>query len=73
MAKIKIDEKEYDTEDMSDNAKAQLASLQFNDVHINRLRKQREVHNIEHASRLEKMKKVYMKQIFQKFQIYGPI
>jgi hypothetical protein len=38
MAKIKIDEKEYDTEDMSDNAKAQLASLQFNDVHINRLR-----------------------------------
>ncbi|MEE2773507.1 MAG: hypothetical protein VYE27_01190 [Pseudomonadota bacterium] len=38
MPKIKIDDKEYDTEDMSDNAKAQLASLQFNDVHINRLR-----------------------------------
>ena len=38
MAKIKIDDVEYDTEDMSDNAKAQLASLQFNDVHINRLR-----------------------------------
>jgi len=38
MAKIKIDDKEYDTDNMSDNAKAQLASLQFNDVHINRLR-----------------------------------
>jgi hypothetical protein len=29
--------------------------------HLNRLRKQREVHNIEHASRLEKIKKVYQK------------
>ena len=38
MAKIKIDDKEYDTDDMSDNAKAQLASLQFNDAHITRLR-----------------------------------
>ena len=38
MAKIKIDEEEYDTEDLSDNAKAQLASLQFNDSHMQRLR-----------------------------------
>ena len=38
MPKIKIDDKEYDTEDMSDNAKAQLASLQFNEAHINRLK-----------------------------------
>ena len=37
MAKIKLDV-EYDTEDMSDNAKAQLASLQFNEAHINRLK-----------------------------------
>lgn len=29
--------------------------------HINRLRKQREVHKIEHATRLEKMKKIYAK------------
>ena len=29
--------------------------------HLNRLRKQREVHNIEHANRLEKIKKVYAK------------
>ena len=38
MAKIKLDDVEYDTEDMSDNAKAQLASLQFNEAHINRLK-----------------------------------
>ena len=38
MAKIKLDEVEYETDDMSDNAKAQLASLQFNEAHINRLK-----------------------------------
>ena len=37
MAKIKIDDVEYDTDDMSDNAKAQVAS-QFNEAHMNRLR-----------------------------------
>ena len=38
MPKIKLDDVEYDTEDTSDNAKAQLASLQFNEAHINRLK-----------------------------------
>ena len=38
MAKLTLDGKEYDTENLSDNAKAQLASLQFNEVHLNRLR-----------------------------------
>ena len=38
MAKIKIDDTEYDTETLSDNAQAQLASLQFNEVHMQRLR-----------------------------------
>ena len=38
MAKIKLDDVEYDTDDMSDNAKAQLASIQFNEAHINRLK-----------------------------------
>ena len=36
--KITIDDVEYDTENMSDNAKAQVASLQFNEAHMNRLR-----------------------------------
>lgn len=38
MPKIKIDGKEYDTENLSDNAKAQVASLQFNEIHMQRLR-----------------------------------
>ena len=38
MVKITIDDVEYDTENMSDNAKAQVASLQFNEAHMNRLR-----------------------------------
>mgnify|MGYP001203213064 FL=1 len=38
MAKIKIDDVEYDTDDLSDNAKAQVASLQFNEAHMHRLR-----------------------------------
>ena len=38
MVKIKIDDVEYDTDNMSDNAKAQVASLQFNEAHMNRLR-----------------------------------
>ena len=29
--------------------------------HLNRLRKQREVHNIEHATRVDKIKKIYAK------------
>jgi|TARA_B110000879_G_scaffold91388_1_gene125418 hypothetical protein len=36
MTKITIDEKEYETDDMSDEAKAQLQSLQFVDGEINR-------------------------------------
>ncbi len=38
MAIIKIDDVDYDTEDMSTNAKAQLASLQFNEAHIQQLK-----------------------------------
>ena len=53
----------YDAEDDNYN------NRQIDDVrktrltlkHINRLRKQREVHNIEHASRMERIKKIYAK------------
>ncbi len=38
MAKIKIDGNDYETDDLSDNAKAQVASLQFNEAHMQRLR-----------------------------------
>ena len=37
MAKITIDGKDYDSDNLSDNAKQQLASLQFAQSEINRL------------------------------------
>jgi hypothetical protein len=40
MTKIKIDEKEYDLETLPDEAKAQLASLQFVDAELQRLNAQ---------------------------------
>ena len=38
MAKIKLDGVEYDTSKLSDNGKAQLASLQFLEVQMNKLK-----------------------------------
>ena len=38
MPKITIDGIEYNTEDLSENGKAQLASLQFLEVQMNRLK-----------------------------------
>ena len=40
MAKVTIDEKEYDTDDLSDEAKAQLASFQFVENELARLNAQ---------------------------------
>ena len=40
MATIKIDDVEYNSDDMSDNAKAQVVSLQFVQNEINRLKSQ---------------------------------
>ena len=37
MAKVTIDDKEYETDDMSEDAQAQLVSLQFVNVEIQRL------------------------------------
>lgn len=40
MATIKIDDVEYNTDDLSENAKAQVASLQFVQAEINKLKSQ---------------------------------
>ena len=40
MTKITIDEKEYDLENLSDDAKAQLASIQYVDAELLRLHAQ---------------------------------
>ncbi|MDC3128154.1 DUF6447 family protein [Paracoccaceae bacterium] len=45
MPKITIDNIEYNTEDLSDNAKAQVASLQFLEVQMNRLKMEIAVYN----------------------------
>ena len=37
MAKITIDEKDYDVDDLSDEAKAQVLSLNFVDAELNRI------------------------------------
>ena len=37
MTKITIDEKDYDVDDLSDEAKAQVGSLNFVDAELNRL------------------------------------
>ena len=38
MTKITIDEKDYDVDDLSDDAKAQVMSLNFVDAELNQLR-----------------------------------
>jgi hypothetical protein len=38
MPKITVDDIEYNTEDLSDNGKAQLASLQFLEVQMSKLK-----------------------------------
>ncbi len=38
MPKITVDDIEYNTEDLSDNGKAQLASLQFLEAQMNKLK-----------------------------------
>lgn len=45
MPKITIDEIEYNTEDLTENAKAQVASLQFLEVQMNRLKNEIAVYN----------------------------
>ena len=50
MAKITIDEKEYETDNLSDTAKANLASLQFVRNEINRLNAQLAVHKTAEIS-----------------------
>ncbi len=47
---------DYNNRQIDDTRKTRLTLK-----HINRLRKQREVHNIEHANRIKRIKKIYAK------------
>ena len=50
MPKIKIDDIEYNSEDLSDNGKAQLASLQFLDAQMNQLQSEIAVYQTARAA-----------------------
>ena len=56
MPKIKIDDIEYNTEDLSENGKAQLASLQFLEVQMNKLKSEIAVYQTARASYVSALK-----------------
>ena len=56
MPKITVDGIEYNTEDLSDNGKAQLASLQFLEVQMNKLQNEIAVFQTAKAAYLAALK-----------------
>ena len=56
MPKITIDEIEYNTEDLTDNGKAQLASLQFLEVQMKKLKSEIAVYQTARMSYVNALK-----------------
>jgi len=56
MPKITIDNIEYNTEDMSDNAKAQLASLQFLEVQMTKIKSEIAVYETAKSAYIQSLK-----------------
>jgi len=56
MPKITIDEIEYNTEDLTDNGKAQLASLQFLEVQMKKLKSEIAVYQTARNSYIAALK-----------------
>lgn len=56
MPKIIVDDIEYNTEDLSENGKAQLASLQFLEVQMNKLKSEIAVYQTARNSYLAALK-----------------
>lgn len=56
MVKITLDGLDYDTEDFSDNGKAQLASLQFLGIHVRRLQAEIAVYKTAHNTYIGALK-----------------
>ena len=63
MAKITIDNKEYDTELLSEEAKGQLASIQFVDTELARLQAK--------AAALQTARVAYGKELNRLLEAYG--
>ena len=56
MPKITVDDIEYNTEDLSDNGKAQVASLQFLEVQMNKLQSEVAVYKTARNSYINALK-----------------
>lgn len=56
MPKIKVDDLEYNSEDLSDNGKAQLASLQFIEGQIAELKRRMSVYQTARAAYAAQLK-----------------
>ena len=56
MPQIKVDGIEYNTEDLSDNGKAQLASLQFLEVQMNKLKSEIAIYQTARNSYVAELK-----------------
>ena len=56
MPKITVDGIEYNTEDLSENGKAQLASLQFLEVQMNKIKSEIAVYQTARNSYIEALK-----------------
>lgn len=56
MPKLTVDGIEYNTEDLSDNGKAQLASLQFLEVQIQKLKNEIAIYNTAKSSYMTALK-----------------
>jgi hypothetical protein len=56
MPKITVDEIEYNTEDLSENGKAQLASLQFLEVQMSKIKSEIAVYQTARSSYVAALK-----------------
>jgi len=56
MPKLTVDGIDYNTEDLTDNGKAQLASLQFLEVQMNKLKNEISVYNTARATYVAALK-----------------
>ena len=56
MPKITVDNIDYNTEDLSDNGKAQLASLQFLEAQMNKLKSEIAVYQTARSSYIAALK-----------------
>jgi hypothetical protein len=57
MPKVTIDGIEYNTEDLSDNAKAQVASLQFLEVQMQKLKNELAIYQTARSTYVQALKK----------------